>query len=449
MGLRLLMFQFLVGLALAGCTTTLQTARYEPDITPDTAGPGYYLPRQTVSVEVVYQLEYCPIDGDDSDTEEYRIRKVASMRIRNGVDGAEHYRLDYPALSSGLKTTDVKLETYANGTIKSIGATVDDRTAEVVGSVMQIAAKVVTTALTGTLAEGQIGCLETVKTQLNELKKLRAKLKDPEQLTDEEERAAAVDALNRLEAFFTIRRTFSFTPTRGDGGLARVDSFKSAEEVFTKWFDGPLSQDAGFKALTRTTVCVLPGITRHFTPEEATEPQKVEQKIDGSDQTVCDKAIRLAPPVEIPTENGVIPGVVYRDPAGVTLVACNNYCVGGSRVIIGATRGYVSQLGVYRLLQLSSSGFQDRNLAATFTEGGRLSAFNYGSAAALDSFASTAAAAVTSTTQALEAVRDREINEIKRETELLEAKASRIDAQTKLDGLLTPTESIEQDTVPE
>ncbi|MHC8286822.1 hypothetical protein ACYZUD_08295 [Pseudomonas sp. XS1P51] len=114
----------------AGCTTYLQSRK--PSDTGTTQGVIYHLPELHYDVEVKRTLTQCPELPDQQHSRpagqiEFQINAMAAPRTVAG----EEVVIDYESLSAFTKITDFNLERYSSGIIKSVNATVDDRTADV------------------------------------------------------------------------------------------------------------------------------------------------------------------------------------------------------------------------------------------------------------------------------------------------------------------------------
>lgn len=73
---------------------------------------------------------------------ELKIGHAVTLAPRYYPDYGQGYAIAHSNLASGLKETDLKLDKYPNGTLKSINATITDRTAEVIGSTVRGALRI-------------------------------------------------------------------------------------------------------------------------------------------------------------------------------------------------------------------------------------------------------------------------------------------------------------------
>lgn len=113
----------------------------------------------------------------DDDVRLKLIEKLAATHLRSDLkfeveitaqvapnfvpDADRTYTLDYSAMSKGIKATDYAVEMYPGGRLKSVNVTVDDQTAQVIGSVIGGVAKIAAAA--GGFPLGNANALEAGK----------------------------------------------------------------------------------------------------------------------------------------------------------------------------------------------------------------------------------------------------------------------------------------------
>jgi hypothetical protein len=124
--------------ALSACSTT-HLSGYQSNVT-DPAQPvtgiGYALPATVFKITVTHKLVACEPEAEF---------ETSATAVAEQVAG-EHIVLDYRELASSQKTSSLKLETYANGTLKSVNAEVEDHGPEVAGAILKSVASVVRVA---------------------------------------------------------------------------------------------------------------------------------------------------------------------------------------------------------------------------------------------------------------------------------------------------------------
>jgi hypothetical protein len=131
---------------LAGCAGTVETTRLNHRYEADTAvrGVSYALPMLQYDITVTHTLSGCSTPGDTAtDT------KATSFQFDTRVDRTaryipgERFNVDYRKLSGLFRTSTFDIEYYPNGTIKSVGAAAEDKTADAIKSAAKLAAGVI------------------------------------------------------------------------------------------------------------------------------------------------------------------------------------------------------------------------------------------------------------------------------------------------------------------
>ena len=110
-------------LVSAGCTTHLLSVP-EAEVTADSrlAGLPYTLPMLQYHIRVVRSLDQCEDQDKNTDVK----LKVVAEAKPEFVAGEAH-TIYYPALASWSKISSLDLETYENGTLKTVNAAAEDR----------------------------------------------------------------------------------------------------------------------------------------------------------------------------------------------------------------------------------------------------------------------------------------------------------------------------------
>lgn len=131
--LRNLLLACSVTAALTACTSLSSFQDQRPATkTAALQGVRYSLPMRQYDIEITRALEKCEAQLGKKTADDVKLSMSASVTPRD-VAG-ESFILDYTALSGWTKTTSVAIETYDNGVLKSINASADDRTAEVLSA---------------------------------------------------------------------------------------------------------------------------------------------------------------------------------------------------------------------------------------------------------------------------------------------------------------------------
>jgi regulator of replication initiation timing len=171
-----------------GCTS-LKVVEF--DGSPESRrGIAYFLPFTQFDTTVTWAAS-C-----DKSTKELSITPKVEAVQKTGPDPLGLYVIDYRSLSAFSKTSGVKVDIYDSGSIKSINASADDRTAELLSATLIAVGKVVkAVAVSGddkvTCSADLIAALGTVETQKNSFEQKTGELKK------------ATDALTALSARLT------------------------------------------------------------------------------------------------------------------------------------------------------------------------------------------------------------------------------------------------------
>lgn len=132
---------------LTACSTSLETRVRHQITSPDRAlsTKGYSLPMLQYELLVTYKLSECePLTaGDPPSKLDFKVEALAASTYVPG----ERFEIDYEKLSSPLKVSDFTIETYANGTLKSINASADDKTGDVIKSLVESGVSVASMAM--------------------------------------------------------------------------------------------------------------------------------------------------------------------------------------------------------------------------------------------------------------------------------------------------------------
>lgn len=156
-------------LTVSGCTTHLEVG--PAGQTAETRqGIAYFLPFTQFETEISWVLTACP-----TDTNIPEITIKTAVKPVTGPDPSALYVIDYRSLDAWTKTSSVKVDFYDSGAIKAINASADDRTAEIMTSVIQSVGKIVKFASTGGAAmEPQ--CDAAAAQALTDIKKTKGEL---------------------------------------------------------------------------------------------------------------------------------------------------------------------------------------------------------------------------------------------------------------------------------
>jgi hypothetical protein len=139
-------------------------------------------------------------------------------------------------------------------------------------------------------------------------------------------------------------------------------------------------------------------------------------------------------------------GVVYRDPMPTIVRVCRQSCAARTNRVLSELDTQVTQLGRYMVVTLNNRGFDKNNIALDFAPNGALGDMTFGKESSLERFATSLSETATQVQGFAElrrkqieaeeaAERAAPLNAIQAETELLKAKADRIEAENRLRAL--------------
>jgi hypothetical protein len=157
------MAAILSSFALSGCTTRLAVVPLTGTATPVGAPFPLYFDQFRVSIN--YQLAKC-----DSDLVIKTSVEVVE-RIRS-ADPEHSYVIDPNSLAAFNKTAEAVIKYFPNGMPSSINAKADDRTAEIVGSLIKSAAGVAKLVAGGGGMTAAVACTADADTAIKELDRL-------------------------------------------------------------------------------------------------------------------------------------------------------------------------------------------------------------------------------------------------------------------------------------
>ncbi len=408
------------GFLVTGCTTYLMSEHVPPGAKPSSPGFSYYLPRQSFQITATYELKSCP-NANGKTSEEINAPLVISQAVTVteliSADSEQHFSIPLDTLTSGWKTTSLTTTLHPNQTLKSVGVTVEDKTAQVLKGLVGTAVTVakISAGVFTAAATPKSLCRDEIYSSLGEIKRARASLKDPK--LDEKARAIQAAIISSAQESLKITSRFYFDPS----AKKLEERFAFDKDAFLNWFSDLAQVSAGGGASRYTQAVTTGAKIIGYTPDVKND----------------DKAGSEAK------------GVVYRDPAPVRLVVCAGGCSSVSNKVIFESDTQLPQLGRYAVLSLKNGPFAKNNLAVVFSENGAISSATYGEESKVDKVTTALSDAAKSVQEfkgqkvATDQAEAKEkagapLNSIKAETEILKAKAAQIEAQQKLNELMLP-----------
>jgi len=123
-----------LSIALGGCTS-LNVHKFGSEES-SRQGIAYFLPFTQFETKLTWTASCDANNGN-----EFKLTPKAEMTPKTGPDPDGLYVIDYQSLDAFTKTSDVKVEFYENGAIKSINASADDNTGEILSTTLTAVGK--------------------------------------------------------------------------------------------------------------------------------------------------------------------------------------------------------------------------------------------------------------------------------------------------------------------
>ena len=428
-----------VAILSAGCATTQLTVENVEKVTKGASVVGqiYYLPRVEFGIEVERELVACEAvpEGSHVSADSLKVEKRVKVVPYLLPDLSAVYRIDYQGMRGKFKASEYTLETYPNGTLKSLNTELDDQTGDAVrgylNGALRLAAaipgpalglgapsKVMTKKSKGHEPPADELCnLETLS-RLREREALRVALasqepllRNAEQLLQDAEAGLAVaqQALanarieNRSGAYLAKRKhDVEDLRVARDAALSARNTAKSAI-------------GATGERLAKVRMALTATGAHHFRPSPSDKNAPVQESIDaGLDDAIsswiapqrcqmCERdannnasvgcaplrlsvAVYQSPGVTRKASNlATKGGLVYRQPLeGLLMICAEKDCLSAdgaiqveSRQTLLTSKVSVPQLGFLATLPFVNKPFQNNSLQAAFAENGALTKVSY------------------------------------------------------------------------
>ncbi|KSL70728.1 hypothetical protein APA73_11330 [Pseudomonas aeruginosa] len=493
----------------AGCQTHLDV---KPDGNGDYINKGgkarigveYGLPMVQFNLSVTRTLVRCQDENNRTD-----IRFATQVAAEPHYVVGERFVVDYESLSNWSKITGLDLQTYDNGTLKSINASAEDQSAAIIGDVVKVGigvASLVSGVPFGAEAlaqePGEWRCSEQTIRKLDAITiakdALEETTKELVQVTDTITRLESLAILNALsEGDKTMlvqakakQSKLTKQVSTVDKALARLLAYVSVKEEriwpekvgSTQLNADPLPENAKFlkdlfeKTPSNTTSQVEGAGTtttqaspnnKSGQPEQGGSKKDVFlEKLMASFQLRGELIPLLKPSEQSPgstsypdPKNDKRTGLYYRTPIPAQLLICRVVSSQGCIVDDDSPKAFrvnvmAPQLAPLRVLPLTNGMFQNNALSATFRENGSLATFKYEDKAARGKVLSETVAAsmdnVLAYRDARQAYKSSE-KAAKQQAGLdaLDADIARLEKQKKIAALNSELEGSAQDTAVE
>jgi hypothetical protein len=424
---------------LPGCSTYLNAVRVTPeDKTFKSEGAPYNLSFSQYEITITRRLTSCTNERDEA---QMKIVTAAKATRREAADPSREYVIDFAALRSFFKTTDVAVEYHPNGTLKSVNASVEDKSAEFLKSSFSAIGKIaiLSAGAAGDKAQAcRSGVTELIVAADNAEKDLDKK--------------TAVVA--NLTAMLTKRVEVATALGRARTDQERIELAKQVAALITAKAEVDVAQktlEAAEKELTYESKAVWPpdgstfegqllapltlkDIEKWGSPNEeglevlgATTGVWALIKPDGpmAGHAICNAG-------DCPGDKTT--GLKFRMPRSGRLLLCSNATCEGKGVVIAQDPGLFSQLGPVMTLPLRNYPLMNQTVVLTFNEAGQPTKVGYTSQAAAEKLADVANTFVDEYGKVRQARKPKtELDLVKEETELLEARAKLASAKKTLE----------------
>jgi uncharacterized protein YfiM (DUF2279 family) len=431
---------------LASCTTELNSVRVKKtasgvDPVAPAAGAPYFLTFTQFDVVVTRRVASCW--DDDAGVPELKIAVEVKASRKEVRDPQRHYVIDFAELQSAFKNTDMAVEYYDTGGIKSVNVTAEDRSGQVISSVVSSAAKIVV----GTVGVAGIAsrvCEQPVADAVKAVAKFENEVKQKTKVVD-----SATVELERLTSMAAVMgKSWSTQERRAHANQisqlskARVDLATATESL-----------EEQLKIISIVNNVSWPTSGEVFDSQKEGKPlvegltndqiQKWGSPGNGNLGKQTEVWARLesdAPargkPCGEQCADDTFKGLKYRMPVPGRLVlgSWKTSADGKPLVedVLTREEGMISQLGTVFTLPLRSTVFSNKTIVATFNEAGVPTKVGLKASASAEVAASTLASLVDSVNQVRKAKASSKLEEVKAETELLTAQKELDDAKKAL-----------------
>jgi hypothetical protein len=457
------------GVVVQGCSTNLKVhtlAAVKKD--PALQGAQYSLPFSRYKVSVARTLKDCGKPSAPKLT--FDIAVTAEQLFE--PDPSATFVIDTGSLSNVFKTSELSWELYENGMLKSVGASAEDQTGQVITSVLSAGLKIAQAViLPGTAAVGTLSAEQQKDLQLLQQKQKDSACKD-----------TIVEVLHRLDA---QRATLEKATTALDHDSARLKAMTDviapfgaaatdviqgrvmdqAQAVASRQSDVTVAQNVLATAISRVTqvkTFVWPDDGRKILDNEreklsaAALNDWLKKPADVKEQTIHLRIVPLNLTGVVSRDDTAVPnpidpaqhGIRYRVPVrgelmvkvcGIAAPGVTN-CAADDRVTKRVAQGQVPQFGRLYVIPFWNGPFQSNTLNLAFNKDGTMTSGKYAETKARAQVGSDAFNQAAGTVLAgLKDIKDlrvtrsqKELQEIKAQTELLQARKQLQDAAAAL-----------------
>jgi hypothetical protein len=422
----------------AGCATELRTVRVtKPEEVPP-AGAPYNLTFTQFDITVTRRLDGCV--NKETGAKEMTVAVDAAISRKEVRDPSREYVIDFAALRSFFKTSNVTVEYHPNGALKSVNAGAEDKTGPFLTSVLSSFGKIAALKSVDpspSMAAEKDVCTQAALNALRDIPKhegdVAEKTKTMALVTADLERVTAMGAAlgrawgdkERRELAAQIALLYKARRELADANDKLTKSVQSIT-ITTKETWPPNGETHDSKsplvaALTKESI------------KSWGVPSDANMKAIASGTAVW-PLLRAATPISRMPCAGTkcadddVAGLKYRMPVPGELLICtkpgkkDNSCEPDS--LVARDAGPMSQLGPVFALPMKNYPFMKQSIEATFNEAGQPTKLGYkDEAAAAEGVAGVFGTLVDEVAKVREARKPKtELEKLKEETELLKAK---------------------------
>ncbi len=427
----------------AGCTTAVTSQKLDGAVEP--AGIVYSLPMLQYDLDVTWTVVECG--------EEPKVDVNAEVTVLSSPDPSATYVLDYTSLSNPTKVSELTVELADNGLIKTINASADDRTAEVIQGVFSIVGGVARTLVGAPVPAAAVApqAKPSVEICTEDTKKDVAALAMHDGILDEKTKAVAAATKNSERLTLLVKSMKEPTD-------ALLRQLEEAEMALATAKDS-LAEEQAYRA---------PILARVSQKQNKVWPENGNWPVKNAAVSVPEKAVNrwfvsvpdeLRKQLSLQLELGSLTssvavsgdfsenqGIYYRHPAPVRFRACRlGQCDDGGSIVVKEAFGQAPQAGPVVLLPFDNGPFQNNSLEVEFTAAGQPSKVEYKELRATAQAAVETGAKIAEQLPGLrEQLMNAELAKLTRKTQLLEQQKKLADARRALEP--APTAELEAQT---
>ncbi|CAE6869177.1 hypothetical protein R69658_08044 [Paraburkholderia aspalathi] len=361
---------------LSSCTSVYSVKR--PNDSSAIVGIPYSLPQKTFLVSAKYTITQCEVKGKQL---QVSATKQITITSETEPDPSERYYIPYSSLRNFFKDTDLTIQSFDNSTLKSMDATIADKTGPtitaVLGTALRIASLAGGVALTD--AEGALTTESVCKADVVDALKAQSKQQAPgagktksaakPKTSSGAGAASAPQAASQPgnDSPTTFSTVFLWRPQLSRSPQSAFSQPFYPHQILKRWLT-----DAGYKLLNN--------------PDQKSDAVEIS---DAGDDVIL-KSLKtelridlVAPQRQTALDGASTEGIILREPAYGLLQACDDTCpdptTNGRTASEYSTHGVfyaseetVPQLGSYVILPLRNRMFETQTATIALSSDGAI-----------------------------------------------------------------------------